>query len=192
MAKTLLVTGSSGLIGSEVCAYFARELGYTVHGVDNNQRAVFFGPQGDTRWNQQRLARELKGFVHHELDIRDRAGVLALVRDVRPESAVPPALRQVVLPASGELVEANALDAYRDVARVHQQMTIARNDFVRQIVFVCNIGLVDFAKDASGKARVRHVLLSQDAPDGLRPVEGTVHEIALAPAADPPPSLEFR
>ena len=117
---------------------------------------------------------------------------LALVRDVRPESAVPPALRQVVLPASGELVEANALDAYRDVARVHQQMTIARNDFVRQIVFVCNIGLVDFAKDASGKARVRHVLLSQDAPDGLRPVEGTVHEIALAPAADPPPSLEFR
>ncbi len=55
MSKTLLVTGSSGLIGSEVCVYFARELGYTVHGVDNNQRAVFFGPQGDTRWNQQRL-----------------------------------------------------------------------------------------------------------------------------------------
>ncbi|NJM92339.1 MAG: hypothetical protein HC861_06675, partial [Rhodospirillaceae bacterium] len=37
-----------------------RELGYTVHGVDNNQRAVFFGPQGDTRWNQQRLAADLK------------------------------------------------------------------------------------------------------------------------------------
>jgi CDP-paratose 2-epimerase len=88
MPKTLLVTGSSGLIGSEVCSYFARELGYTVHGVDNNQRAVFFGPQGDTRWNQQRLARELKGFVHHELDIRDRAGVLALVRDVKPSVIV--------------------------------------------------------------------------------------------------------
>src|SRR6185312_8003257 len=57
MAKTLLVTGSSGLIGSEVCVYFAG-LGYTVHGVDNNQRAVFFGPQGDTRWNQQRLAQD--------------------------------------------------------------------------------------------------------------------------------------
>jgi CDP-paratose 2-epimerase len=84
VSKSILVTGSSGLIGSEVCTYFARELGYTVHGVDNNQRAVFFGPQGDTRWNQQRLARDLKGFVHHELDIRDRAGVLALVRDVKP------------------------------------------------------------------------------------------------------------
>src|SRR5476651_179243 len=88
MKKTLLVTGSSGLIGSEVCVYFARELGYTIHGVDNNQRAVFFGPQGDTRWNQQRLARELKGFVHHELDIRDRAGVLALVKSLKPSVIV--------------------------------------------------------------------------------------------------------
>ncbi len=88
MAKTLLVTGSSGLIGSEVCAYFARELGYTIHGVDNNQRAVFFGPQGDTRWNQQRLTQELPGFVHHELDIRDRTGVLALVREIKPRAIV--------------------------------------------------------------------------------------------------------
>jgi CDP-paratose 2-epimerase len=86
--KTLLVTGSSGLIGSEVCTYFARELGYQIHGVDNNQRAVFFGPQGDTRWNQKRLAQELTGFVHHELDIRDRAGVLALVREVKPAAIV--------------------------------------------------------------------------------------------------------
>ena len=61
MPKKLLVTGSSGLIGSEVCLYFARELGYQVHGVDNNQRAVFFGPQGDTRWNQERLKREIPG-----------------------------------------------------------------------------------------------------------------------------------
>jgi CDP-paratose 2-epimerase len=88
MGKLLLVTGSSGLIGSEVCAYFARELGYTVHGVDNNQRAVFFGPLGDTRWNQQRLARELNGFVHHELDIRDRPRVLALMRELRPQAIV--------------------------------------------------------------------------------------------------------
>jgi CDP-paratose 2-epimerase len=88
MSRILLVTGSSGLIGSEVCRYFARELGYSVHGVDNNQRAVFFGPQGDTRWNQQRLLRELPDFVHHELDIRDRAGVLALVQSVRPAAIV--------------------------------------------------------------------------------------------------------
>lgn len=46
----LLVTGSSGLIGSEVCMHFS-ELGWEIHGIDNDQRAVFFGPQGDTRWN---------------------------------------------------------------------------------------------------------------------------------------------
>ncbi len=81
--KTVLVTGSSGLIGSEVCSYFARE-GYAVHGVDNNQRAVFFGPQGDTRWNQRRMEQELRGFVHHELDVRDRNTVVTLVRGLRP------------------------------------------------------------------------------------------------------------
>jgi CDP-paratose 2-epimerase len=86
--KTILVTGSSGLIGSEVCQYFATEHGSVVHGVDNNQRAVFFGPPGDTRWNQQRLQRDLKGFVHHELDIRDRAGVRALIEHVRPDALV--------------------------------------------------------------------------------------------------------
>jgi len=85
--KKLLVTGSSGLIGSEVCVYFA-SLGWTIHGVDNNQRAVFFGPQGDTRWNQRRLQESLKGFVHHELDIRDRQGVLNLIETLRPEAIV--------------------------------------------------------------------------------------------------------
>ena len=84
----LLVTGSSGLIGSEVCIHFA-QLGWEIHGVDNNQRAVFFGPQGDTRWNQSRLADQLgASFHHHELDIRDRQGVLALLREVKPAAIV--------------------------------------------------------------------------------------------------------
>ena len=83
----LLVTGSSGLIGSEVCSYFAAA-GWRVDGVDNNQRAVFFGPEGDTRWNQQRLERELAGFTHHELDIRDRQGVLDLVARLKPHAVV--------------------------------------------------------------------------------------------------------
>jgi CDP-paratose 2-epimerase len=83
----ILVTGASGLIGSEVSAYFAHQ-GYDVHGVDNNQRAIFFGPQGDTRWNQQRLERELPAYRHHELDIRDRQGVLELISMLRPSVIV--------------------------------------------------------------------------------------------------------
>ena len=83
----ILITGSSGLIGSEVCAHFDA-LGWTVHGLDNNQRAVFLGPEGDTRWNQRRLEASLKRFSHHELDIRDRAGVLDLIATVRPDAIV--------------------------------------------------------------------------------------------------------
>lgn len=83
----LLVTGSSGLIGSEVCMHFS-ELGWEIHGVDNDQRAVFFGPQGDTRWNQKRLQRLIPGFVHHEMDIRDREGIIRLVADVRPDAII--------------------------------------------------------------------------------------------------------
>ncbi|MHA3772788.1 NAD-dependent epimerase/dehydratase family protein [Verrucomicrobiota bacterium sgz303538] len=84
---TLLVTGSSGLIGSEVCVYFSRQ-GWKIHGLDNNQRAIFFGPQGDTRWNQQRLIEGISSFQHHEIDIRDRCGVLATIRQIRPDAIV--------------------------------------------------------------------------------------------------------
>lgn len=87
MKKAILVTGSSGLIGSEVCEYFHKQ-GYYIHGVDNNQRAVFFGPQGDTRWNQKRLESSLSGFSHHELDIRNRAGCLALLKELKPSAIV--------------------------------------------------------------------------------------------------------
>jgi len=79
----LLVTGSSGLIGSEVVDFFCR-LGWEVHGVDNNMRADFFGDAGDTRWNQERLLSLHTNFQHHELDIRNRAGVLTLLETLRP------------------------------------------------------------------------------------------------------------
>ncbi len=85
--NSILVTGSSGLIGSEVSTYF-HDKGFSVHGVDNNQRAVFFGPQGDTRWSQQRLEKTLKNYRHHELDIRNREGVLNLIRTLRPSGII--------------------------------------------------------------------------------------------------------
>jgi CDP-paratose 2-epimerase len=81
--NTVLVTGSSGLIGSEVADYFCR-LGWEVHGIDNNMRANFFGPAGDTRWNQRRLSSEHPRFHHHELDIRDRPGVQCAIGSIRP------------------------------------------------------------------------------------------------------------
>jgi CDP-paratose 2-epimerase len=87
MAKTLLVTGSSGLIGSELVAHFA-QAGWTVHGIDNNMRASYFGTAGDTRWNQKRLTEKYQDFTHHELDVRDRRGVEETIRAVKPSAIV--------------------------------------------------------------------------------------------------------
>ncbi|MBW1742223.1 MAG: NAD-dependent epimerase/dehydratase family protein [Deltaproteobacteria bacterium] len=87
MGKVILVTGSSGLIGSDVCAYF-HDRDFAVHGIDNNQRAVFFGPQGDTRWVQERLQQTLSGFEHHEIDIRDRLQIMDLVARIKPDVIV--------------------------------------------------------------------------------------------------------
>ena len=71
----VLVTGSSGLIGSEAVEFYDGK-GYTVYGIDNNMRAMFFGPKGDTLWNLRRLQRSTRHFTHCDLDIRDRQMVL--------------------------------------------------------------------------------------------------------------------
>jgi len=81
-AKAIVVTGSSGLIGSEAVEHFDRQ-GHQVHGIDNNMRQVFFGEPGDTSWNLERLRGVTKNFTHHNLDIRDRIGMESLFRSQR-------------------------------------------------------------------------------------------------------------
>jgi CDP-paratose 2-epimerase len=85
--RRVLVTGSSGLIGSEAVAYFD-ERGAEIHGVDNNMRREFFGLDGDTTANLKRLVAATRRFRHHDLDIRDRAAILDLVRELRPELVI--------------------------------------------------------------------------------------------------------
>ncbi|MEM1318947.1 MAG: NAD-dependent epimerase/dehydratase family protein [Bacteroidota bacterium] len=82
--KKLLVTGSSGLIGSEVVRYFDQR-GWAITGIDNNMRADFFGEKGDTRWAQTQLLSQCEHFEHVELDIRDRQGALELFKTLRPD-----------------------------------------------------------------------------------------------------------
>lgn len=82
-APTALVTGSSGLIGSEMVSFLDAR-GWLVHGVDNNMRRDFFGPDGDTTWNLDRLRATTRRFTHHDLDVRDREGIARLVADMRP------------------------------------------------------------------------------------------------------------
>lgn len=70
----VLVTGSSGLIGSEAVEYYDHQ-GHQVVGIDNNMRADFFGAQGDTTWNLNRLKGSTKNFQHYSIDIRDRGNL---------------------------------------------------------------------------------------------------------------------
>ena len=81
--RTVLITGSAGLIGSEVCQAFD-ERGFPVHGVDNNQRARILRPRGRYLLEPETPRTTLKSYVHHAIDIRDRAGVLDLIRTLRP------------------------------------------------------------------------------------------------------------
>ena len=83
----ILVTGSSGLIGSEAALYFDSQ-GHDVFGVDNNMRRVFFGPAGDTLWNLERLKSTTKRFRHAAIDIRDRPAIDELFASERFELIV--------------------------------------------------------------------------------------------------------
>jgi CDP-paratose 2-epimerase len=83
----ILVTGSSGLIGSEAVEHFDHQ-GHEVVGVDNNMRKVFFGTAGDTTWNLRRLASVTHRFRHCPLDIRDRQGMFDLFEAERFELVI--------------------------------------------------------------------------------------------------------
>lgn len=73
----VVVTGSSGLIGSEAVAFFC-EKGFDVVGLDNDMRAYFFGGEASTAWNRERLKHAHRNFKPHEMDIRDFDAVKAL------------------------------------------------------------------------------------------------------------------
>ncbi len=72
--KTALITGSGGLIGSESVRFFAKK-GFEIHGVDNDMRQYFFGPEASTKWSVKELKKSIPGYVHHNFDIRDNSKV---------------------------------------------------------------------------------------------------------------------
>ena len=78
--KKVLVTGAGGLIGSESVKFFSSK-GFKVHGIDNDMRAYFFGDGASTKWKSQELQKNVEGYVHHDLDIRDQEKVDALFKE---------------------------------------------------------------------------------------------------------------
>ena len=73
--RIVLVTGSAGLIGSEAVRFFCNR-GFTVVGIDNNMRQLFFGEDASTEWNRDRLLQDYGNrYIHHTVDIRDREAI---------------------------------------------------------------------------------------------------------------------
>jgi CDP-paratose 2-epimerase len=68
---TALLTGSTGLIGSEAVRFFGRK-GFKAVGIDNNMREWFFGSEASTAWNRRKLEAEVPGYMHYDVDIRNR------------------------------------------------------------------------------------------------------------------------
>src|SRR5689334_9040773 len=80
-----VITGSGGLIGSESVRHFA-ERGFHVIGIENDLRAVFFGPAASTAHTTQRLCETYgKAFRSVDLDIRDREGVERVFAHAGPD-----------------------------------------------------------------------------------------------------------
>ncbi|HEV2096104.1 MAG TPA: NAD-dependent epimerase/dehydratase family protein [Chthoniobacterales bacterium] len=77
MTRAVIVTGSAGLIGSETVERFARD-GYRVVGIDNDMRSRFFGAEASTRRTRDHLIETIRGYEHHEIDIRDALAVADL------------------------------------------------------------------------------------------------------------------
>ena len=117
---------------------------------------------------------------------------LTVQRDPRPETTLPTALRQQLFAASDELDESNALPGYHTIAMRHQTAAATRFEFLRQMVFKSNIGIVRLTKDASGNLALSHTLISESGPDAVTGTEATVHEIPLALSPKPPPEIGFR
>jgi CDP-paratose 2-epimerase len=81
--RTIIVTGSAGLIGSETVKHFAND-GASVIGIDNDMRAKFFGEEASTGKVRDDLIAKVRGYKHHDIDIRDANALTDLFKKHTP------------------------------------------------------------------------------------------------------------
>jgi len=77
--RVAIVTGSAGLIGSETVKRFGHD-GARVLGIDNDMRAEFFGPEASTKKTREELVKNVRGYEHHGLDVRDASAIADLFK----------------------------------------------------------------------------------------------------------------
>jgi CDP-paratose 2-epimerase len=84
MSKTIIITGSAGLIGSEASRFFAKK-GYDIVGIDNDMRATFFGEEASTEWSASQLKEELGSYDHRSVDIRENRAIQQIFEERRED-----------------------------------------------------------------------------------------------------------
>ena len=82
-----LITGSSGLVGSESANFFCKK-GFDVIGIDNDLRKFFFGKDGSTSWMKSKLLKENKNFKALNIDIRNYNGLEKIFKKYKKKISV--------------------------------------------------------------------------------------------------------
>lgn len=86
--SVVMITGSSGLIGSEACLFFAG-LGFHIVGIDNDMRQQFFGHDASTKWNRARIEQQLgTSYTHYDVDIRNQDTVFRIFQHYAADTAL--------------------------------------------------------------------------------------------------------
>jgi len=70
----VLITGSAGLIGSESVRFFSKK-DFKIVGIDNDMRKYFFGDEASTKWNRNKIEKEIENYKHYDIDIRNQESV---------------------------------------------------------------------------------------------------------------------
>jgi CDP-paratose 2-epimerase len=83
--KTVVISGSAGLVGSEALSFFC-DRGFQAVGLDNNMRKYFFGDEASTDWNRDRLLGKYPGrYIHHDVDVRSHDDVARIFDEYRQD-----------------------------------------------------------------------------------------------------------
>ena len=83
----VLISGSSGLIGSETAKFFS-EKGLQVVGIDNDMRKYFFGADASTDWNTSQLKKNIPNYRHFNADIRDQEAIFKIFSEFKKEISI--------------------------------------------------------------------------------------------------------
>lgn len=82
--KTVLITGSAGLIGSEAVRFFANKE-FKIIGIDCDLRKYFFGPEASIAWNLKKLKKEIRNYTHFNIDIRNKKKIDEILKKSKPD-----------------------------------------------------------------------------------------------------------